>query len=257
MIRIFLLTAVTVLTAAPLSDAAHGADVPDQAPQIIILKLDDVVAYNSPDDMPISPRWQRVTDFLKASGIKASYGIIGYSLEEDNQAYFDWIKDLHRSGQIEFWNHGYRKRAASDPSGEFEGTFAQQKAALERTQKLAKEKLGIELKAFGPHWSGTNEHTQRALAGIPAITMWFYGPRDAGKLVFPRYLTLEYPTHVPDFAKFKAAYERAGRDKPCLALQGHPHSWDEERWDAFIEIIDYLTSQGCVFMTPSEYKAQL
>jgi hypothetical protein len=42
-------------------------------------------------------------------------------LEEDNQAYFDWIKDLHKSGLIEFWNHGYSNRKATDKTGEFEG----------------------------------------------------------------------------------------------------------------------------------------
>ena len=192
---------------------------------------------------------------LQESDIKASYGIIGFSLEEDNKAYFDWIKDLHASGRIEFWNHGYRNRKGTDKTGEFEGSFEEQKASLERTQRLAKEKLGIELRAFGPHWSGTNAATARALEGIPEIKMWFYGPKDSSKFVFPRVLTLENPTHVPDFAKFKAAYERVGHDKKCLALQGHPNSWNDERWDNFVKIIDYLKSKGCVFMTPSEYMA--
>jgi peptidoglycan/xylan/chitin deacetylase (PgdA/CDA1 family) len=197
-----------------------------------------------------------VTDFLRESGIHGSFGIIGFSLEEDNQPYFDWIKKLHESGLIEFWNHGYRIRKATDKTGEFEGSFEEQKVALERTQRLAKEKLGIELKAFGPHWSGTNEDTARALDGIPEITMWFYGPTDSGKFVFPRFLTLENPTHVPDFAKFKEAYDRVGYDKDCLALQGHPNSWDDERWANFLKIIDFLKSKGCVFMTPSEYMAK-
>lgn len=29
-------------------------------------------------ELPVSPRWRRITDFLKAGGIKGSYGIIGY-----------------------------------------------------------------------------------------------------------------------------------------------------------------------------------
>ena len=249
----FLLPTVTaVLAMITLGHAANGGDVPDKASQVIILKLDDVIAYKSSSQLPVSPRWQRVTDFLKESDIKASFGVIGFSLEEDNPSYFDWIKTLHKSGLIEFWNHGYRNRRGWDKTGEFEGSFEDQKTALERTQMLAKEKLGIELKAFGPHWSGTNEHTARAVEGIPEIKMWFHGPKESTKFIF-EVLTLENPTHVPDFAKFKAAYDRVGHDKKCLALQGHPLSWDDERWANFVKIIDYLKSKGCVFMTPSEY----
>ncbi len=248
----FLLTAA-VLVVASFAHLAGGAEVPDKAPQIIILKLDDIVSYGSSDRSPVPPRWQRVTDFLKESDIKASYGIIGFSLEEDNRAYFQWIKTLDKSGLIEFWNHGHRNRNGTDKTGEFEGSFQQQKTALERTQKLAKDKLGIKLKVFGPHWSGTNADTTRALEGIPEIKMWFYGPKDSSKFVFERVLTLENPTHVADFAKFKATYDRVGHDRKYLALQGHPNSWDDERWDAFVKIIMYLKSKGCVFMTPSEF----
>jgi len=246
----FLLPATAV--AVTLALVGHVADA-DEASQVIILKLDDVVAQRSPNGSPVSPRWQRITDFFKESGIKASYGIIGYSLEEDNQAYFDWIKGLHQSGQVEFWNHGYRNRKATDTAGEFEGGFEEQRAALEKTQRLAKAKLGLELKAFGPHWSGTNAHTARALKGISEISMWFYGPADSGKFAFERVLTLENPTFVPDPVKFKTLYERVGRGKRCLALQGHPNAWDDKRWEGFVEIIAFLKSKGCVFMTPSEY----
>ena len=238
-----------VVLAAPETQARE--------PQKIILKLDDVVAHSSSKAAPVSPGWQRVTDFLKESKIKASYGVIGYSLEQDNTAYFDWIKTLHKSGLIEFWHHGYRQRKRTDPTGEFEESFDIQKAALERTQWLAKKKLGITFRTFGPHWSGTNAHTVRALEGLPEITMWFYGPKATTKFVFEGVLTLESPVHVPNFAWFKARYDRVAFEKPYLALQGHPNSWDEERWDNFVQIIDYLKSKGCVFVTPSEYKESL
>ena len=248
---LFVAVVFGVLSTCRSTDAE---DASSKQPQVVVLKLDDVVANPAEDGPPVPPRWQRVTDFLKESDLKASYGIIGFSLEEDNARYFEWIKSQHAGGMIEFWNHGYRNRKGSDPLGEFEGPYEEQKISLEKTQRLAKERLGIELKVFGPHWSGTNADTARALDEIPAITMWFYGPADSKKFIFPRFLTLENPTHVPDFAKFKAAYERVGHDKPCLALQGHPNSWDEGRWDNFVQIIRFLQSQGCVFMTPTEYK---
>jgi peptidoglycan/xylan/chitin deacetylase (PgdA/CDA1 family) len=118
--------------------------------------------------------------------------------------------------------------------------------------------LGIELKVFGPHWSGTNEATAKALEEIPGITMWFYGDsKNSSKFMFKRVLTLENPTHVPDFEKFKQRYEQVAQNEKCLALQGHPNSWDDKRWENFVQIIEYLKNQGCVFMTPSEYLASL
>jgi len=247
--------AAALLLFPAIESKADDGGTPGKSPQVIILKLDDVTTNGAHGDSPVSPRWQRVTDFLDASGLKGSYGIIGYSLEQDNEAYFDWIRNLNKRGFIEFWNHGYRDRKAEDKTGEFEGSYAEQKAALEQTQKLAREKLRIDLKAFGPHWSGTNENTVKALTELPEITSWFYGPADARQFVFERVLTLESPTFVPDFEKFKSRYEQVAQDKKCLALQGHPNAWDDARWEGFAKIVNYLRSRGCVFITPSQYLA--
>ena len=238
---------------ATLGGAALGDETSAKPRQVIILKLDDVMAYGARGRSPVSPRWQRVADFIEKSNLKASFGIIGFSLEQDNQAYFDWIKNLDKKGIVEFWNHGYRNRKAEDKTGEFEGSLEEQKAALARTQRLAREKLGIELRAFGAHWSGTNEETAKALESFPEIKICFYDPKGAEQFVFEAVLMLENPTFVPDFEKFKTRYERFAKDKKCLALQGHPDMWDEERWQGFVKIVEYLKAKGCVFMTPSQY----
>jgi endoglucanase len=224
-----------------------------KAAQVIILKLDDVATHGASDGLPVSARWQRTADFIEKNNLKASFGIIGASLEQDNPAYLHWIKDLQRRANIEFWNHGYKDRKAEDKTGEFEGSLEEQAAALRKTQTLAREKLGIELKVFGPHWSGTNQDTEKALAAIPEIKAWFYGPQGSQKFVFEEVLTLENPIFVPDPDKFKEIYESRAQDKPCLALQGHANQWDDQRWQGFVKIIEYLKSRGCVFMTPSAY----
>lgn len=249
---IFSQLACAALGAAPTA----GAEPSARPPQAIILKLDDVTPQGARDGSPVSPRWQRLVDFIEEQEIKASLGIIGFALEDDNAAFFDWIKQWHRKGRIEFWNHGYRNRRAEDKTGEFEGAFDEQKAAIERTQRLAKEKLGIELKVFGAHWSGTNQATADALDATPEITMVFYEPRQAKKFVFERVLTLENPTFVPDFDKFKQLYESRAADKPVLALQGHPNAWDEQRWQGFVKIIEFLKGRGCRFVHATEYRAE-
>ena len=224
-------------------------------PQIILLKLDDVVARHT-GSSPVSARWQRVHDYLRTNSIKGSFGIITESLEKDDAAYFQWIKDTRQAGLIEFWLHGYHMRKAGDP-GEFEhGTAEEQRALLAKGEKLAKEKLGFTLSAFGPHWSGTTAATDEALEAVPEVKIWLYGPAKPKfftRLSIERVMGLENPTFVPDPAKFKALYEKAGAKRDVLVLQGHPDQWDDKRWAGFVAIIDFLKSKNVVFMTPSEY----
>lgn len=248
--------------ALPLILALVGvsaATAVEKAP-VVILKLDDITQAGVTDDRPIHPKWARVTDFLRERKIKASYGIIGAALEQPRPNFVAWITDLHASGQVEFWNHGYHERSSKDPAGEFEsGPMEQDLAALTKTQTLAREHLGIELKAFGPHWSGTTDQTFQALEKIPELSMvFFYKPKTATstKFIFDRTIDLEQPTHVPNPEAMIRRYQAWTKPLPYLALQGHPVSWDDARFAGFVKAIDFLTEQGCVFMTPSEYLAQ-
>ncbi|MDB6139682.1 MAG: polysaccharide deacetylase [Verrucomicrobiaceae bacterium] len=220
-----------------------------------MLKLDDVVQVRL-GGTPVSSRWMRVLDFLTSHHIKGSFGVICESLEKDNPGYFKWLKDLQSGGQIELWMHGYHLKKASEP-GEFEqGTFEEQKAILEKAERLAKEKLGFALPAFGPHWTGTTEATDQALEAVPEIKIWLYGPKKPkyfNRLSIERVMALENPTFVPDSAKFQQAYDKSAAGLEVLLLQGHPDQWTDERWAGFLKIIDFLQSKNVIFMTPSEY----
>jgi peptidoglycan/xylan/chitin deacetylase (PgdA/CDA1 family) len=231
--------------------AAQAEDAP--AKPVIILKLDDITRNGASGQNPISPRWQRCVDFLEKEQVKASLGIIGNSLEGDAPAYFKWIKDLAVKGAFEFWNHCYE-----DGADKFKGTpMEDQKAALEKTQNLAKEKLGLTLRAFGVHWSATDVATEAALAAIPDIKIVFFSPENPkGKQVcLKRTINLEQPTFVPNFEKVKDAFEKWGNKLPYIALQGHPNQWDDKRLEDFTKVVKYLKEQGCQFMTASEYVA--
>jgi peptidoglycan/xylan/chitin deacetylase (PgdA/CDA1 family) len=236
--------------------AADGAVNP--AAPVVILKLDDVVQFPGHGG-PVSPRWKRVADFVEKNHLKAGFGIICSSLERDNPAYFDWIKEHQKKGSIEFWLHGYHNRTASETVGEFDrGTKEEQQAILEKSERLAKEKLGFPLAAFGPHWSGTTEQTDAALEAVPEIKIWLYGPKSPKfykRLSLERVMALENPTFVPDFEKFKASYEKVGCRQKVLVLQGHANIWDDARWAGFVKIVELLQSKGCRFTTPSEYLA--
>ena len=242
-----------------LSPSARMAAADGSAPakpQVILLKLDDLTARGASGGKAVSPRWQRVADFIETNHLKAAFGIIGSSLETNHPAYFQWIKDWAHKGIIEFWNHGYLDRTSTNQPGEFEqGSAVEQRAALEKTQRLAREKLGLTLRAFGEHYSRVTQETEKALNDIPDIQIWLYGPRNSQfykKLSLVRIMSLENPTFLPDFEKFKSIYERVGVAQPMLVLQGHPNHWTDERWAGFVKIIGFLQSKGCLFIKPSE-----
>lgn len=222
--------------------------------KVVLLKLDDVHYGENGEVVP--PRWQRVADYIEEKGLKAGFGIIGYSLAEDNPGYFKWIKDVAERGNIEFWNHGYWNRMEADTTGEFERGYDEQFRALFLTDSLAKANLGLDLQVWGPHWSSTNEDTDRALSNMPNIRMTLGSPKNTKHykgFVFPSNLQMEYPVHNPDFDSFVEAYTGEWKELEYFYLQGHPNSWDDTRWDHFVRIIEYLESENVLFVTPTEF----
>lgn len=257
---IFLLLSLEILLGKnnPLASNQQSMILEAKQPQLhqkklVILKLDDLVAGT--DNHPVSYHWQKVTDYLRQKHIKAAFGIIGYSLTKDNSAYFKWIRNVTKSGYVEFWNHGFRNRTNADSLGEFEVGYLEQLRALRMTDSLAKVKVGINIIAWGPHWSSTNENTDQALLQTPQIRVTFgYPPKVVHYtgIVLPRKMDMEYPTHNPNFEAFLKAYSKKQNDLDYFFLQGHPDSWDSVRWDNFIRIIEFLQSEKVHFVTPSE-----
>ena len=235
--------------------AAQEAAPPDKR-LMVILKLDDVTTNGASGKRAIAPRWQKVAEFVEREGIKANFGIIGWSLEEDKPAYHDWIKTWHGKGVIEFWNHGYKNRKTSSEPDEFAGSLDEQAAALRATQRLAKERLGLTLTAFGPHWSGTNAQTPQALAQVPEIKVWFGSSSDQPGPGLKVLITdrLERPTFIPNYDHVVRIHDRIAKGgRGYMVLQGHPNKWDDARWDDFTKIIAFLKEKECRFVTISEF----
>ncbi len=233
---------------------------------VIILKMDDLSSKGLKGKTEVRRPWNILNDFLSSKGIRYGIGVHGETFTVDHQPTIDWIKRLHDSGNVEFWCHGFHASREKQPDGsrspaEFEGSYEEQKAILRKCEDLAQEKLGFPLRVFGPHWSGVNAGTAKALSEIPEIKVWFFGPADlaaaSGKYVYDSSINLENPTFVPDPVKFKAVWEKRGKNRKVIALQGHPMQWgwkeDSPRWKGFREIIEFLISEGCTFDTPSGY----
>lgn len=256
--------------------SATAATVPElparKAPPVIILKLDDLRQI----DGKVHASWIKVADYLKPRGIKWSIGVIAQTLGEATPAYAQWIKDRQASGEIEFWFHGFDHASWKDESGktlsEFGGRgFDEQWSRFERSQKLAKEKLGFAFATFGPGGGGAlhqDADTAAVMAKDPAMKVWLYpSPIDAtgrklaaeGKVtILDRVwaVNLEAAVGNPSYARFVEGYAK-NPDREYFVLQGHPTHWAGARFDEFAKIIDFLVEQKAVFMTPSGYAASL
>ena len=225
-------------------------------PQTVILKADDI-KYDA--EHILSPRWQTFINYIVDQNINAGLGLIGNSLEEDHPAYFNRIKALHNSPHFEIWHHGYDHvlrgtNEQGETYHEFSNTpFEHQLNHLQKTQTLAKEKMGITFRTFGAPGNQIDATTTDALAQIPDLKVWFYGHTESTLFNLGRTMNLEYPTHNPDFQSFKENYKS---DFPCLVLQGHPNSWDEQRFDQFDQIIQFLLKQNTTFVLPYDYYLQ-
>ncbi|TXF91772.1 DUF2334 domain-containing protein [Neolewinella aurantiaca] len=234
----------------------QGQDSPQ-----VILKLDDLKNESG----LVHPGWQQVMDFLNEEGVTGAIGLIGNSLEKGDQEYINWIKSRHAEGH-EIWHHGYchcRPTVAGKEVREFRGTsYAYQLDNLQKTQQLAREKLGLTLLSFGAPYNNTDSSTIRALAELGDITTWMYKETSAPteKHVFKRIhaVNIEYPVHIPRVDKLRAGFKE-NRTEPLLIIQGHPRSWVDspKRFRRFKRIVRYLKKQGVRFTTPSAYYAHI
>ena len=251
---------ISFLALLPL--AAHAADAPTPAggtpvagthavkadmPEIL-LKFDDVVK--------VTPKWQRTAEFIKAEGLKVNFGIINSPLEQEDKEFIKWVKDWEATGVVQFWCHGY-----DTGKGGFEGSgYDVQLKSLQRSQELAKLRFGHEYDAFGPHWSGTDADTFKALDQIPGIkVVWGYGPKPPAtttKLIIERKLELEERVGHPNAAMFQKNFEARGRKLPYISLQGHVEQWDDKGWADVQTVVHYLKDQGCRFITVDEWLAE-
>ena len=229
---------------------------------IVLLKLDDVTGDTSSKQINgISPKWQRVTDFLESNKIPASYGVIGESLEKQNPAFFSWLKKRVEIGDIELWNHGYintfTQNTDTGELGEFNGRSAEKQAqSLSQTQLMGKQRIGITFHGFGPHNSAVDQNTYPQLDAVPEIQyVWFYKPTDIGihsQFVFQRVANLENPIFHPNFESFLKDYNKRPQSLGYIAIQGHPNMWDNQAYSNFLQIVQFLQEQGASFCKPSD-----
>lgn len=259
------------LAAAP---SPVPVDLPQrEKPPLIVLKTDDLRPING----NVHPLWQKLVDTLAAKRIKGSIGMNMDKTAEATPAYVEWVKDLHASGAVEFWFHGW-DHAMHEVDGvkynEFnKRSYEEQKKRFDDSQKLARDTFGFPFVTFGTPGGAPNglfdENTIRVMADEPDMKVWLYPqPLDKkgqelsaqGKVaILDRVwaVNLESKVGQPDFQKFMQGYA-ANPDREYFVLQGHPMSWgNAERFAEFEKIIDFLVAQKAEFVTPTELAEKL
>ncbi|MFT5124984.1 MAG: peptidoglycan/xylan/chitin deacetylase (PgdA/CDA1 family) [Candidatus Omnitrophota bacterium] len=224
--------------------------------KIAIIKADDV--WNR------TPKWDRFFEISQEKGVKVSAGVICNSLAGNNQSYEDWLRELHDSGWVEFWNHGWdHKRWTTDEDvkfSEFGGTgYAHQKKHFDDAQAIMKHVFGKAPIAFGSPYNACDADTLKVMNEDPDLRLFFcYGRVGLKDKVLARmHLRGENDgTGEPNFKKFKAAY-RQENERSFSALQFHPNSFSDEHFVEYAKILDFLIARGWTFMQPAEYVATM
>ena len=240
-----------------LTSAALAME-PAPASRIAIIKADDLRG--------LSDKWDRFIALARQKQVKVSVGVIGNSLERDAEgAYARWLVNLGQAGDVEFWHHGW-DHAKNDVNGvtvyEFNRSgLSHQREHLQKTLTLFREKTGITLTTFGSPNNAMDADTAEALNGQAALTGVFCYANESvctpllrGKVLMPMALRGEADgTGKPDFKKFKEAYAQRPPGLAFAALQFHPPYFSDQAFVEFAAIVDFLKTEGWVFMLPSEY----
>ena len=261
-------SATPPVSVTPVASSSVLSATKRDNPAMIVLKLDDL----KPDSSGNPPEaWNRVLSLFKARKIKGGFGLICDSLQSNPSAFIQWLKDVQASGAVEIWFHGLNHDVHTENGqefAEFSGRpYDEQKRRFEESIRLVREKTGIELQAFGPPGGGKGEsfdaETVRVMADVPEMKVWLYPqPLDdigrqletGGRITILDRVwqaNIEQPLFKPNAEKLVEGYQK-NPARRYFVLQGHPAHWNEEGFAQFEKILDFLTAQGAVFVTPSE-----
>ncbi len=218
--------------------------------QIIMLKGDEF------DSDKWYWQWDPFLNFIKLEKIPVNIGIVGKSLDAPNIMYINYLKDLLKTGLVEFWNHGYNhvlmaERDDGSVYCEFKNTSVEyQIEHMRRTNTLIKEWLGIDVIAFGAPGNKIDENTIIAVDSIEQFKIWLYGFQQSKKIVLKRTANIEFPVFYPDFDKFLEEYSE---NYDYIVYQIHPMKYDEKRMEVIKKILLYLKNKEVTFLKLSDY----
>jgi peptidoglycan/xylan/chitin deacetylase (PgdA/CDA1 family) len=209
------------------------------------------------DDFAKTPAYLEYIELIEKKGIVSGLGLIGKFFKKPDPELVSLIKRLHKSGNFEFWNHGYDHDWGGNKDGtaEFKGkSIPYQVQQLQKAQQIVKQKTGIVMTSFGAPGNGIDGNTAIALKKVPEIKTWMFNkkirpPENViGLSVRTNIEWKEGKRKMPDVERFKKYYDV---NAPYVLLQVHPKGYTKKSFEQLEKTIDFLISKKVRFILPN------
>ncbi len=213
---------------------------------IVLLKWDDLSGKVASHE--------KAAELATKEGVKVNFGVFGKSLENPSPEYIAWLKELRKTGNFEFWNHGFHGFGNVDRETKKEI----KPEDIARGQELSKKHLGEAFVAYGTHAVQMDDLRWKSLAELPEIKAVFSGKPPAdwqGKTFFiSARVGFEDATLKPSKQRLVDSFEKVRKTSDYVYIQGHPNAWKtDEDWAEVKAALVYLKEQNVRFMTVSEF----
>lgn len=214
---------------------------------IVLLKWDDLSGK--------AASHVRAAELATQQGVKVNFGVFGKSLENPSPEYVDWLKELHKTGNFEFWNHGFHGFGNVDIKTKTE----KKPEDIARGQELSKKHLGEAFVAYGSHAVQMDDLRWKAVADNPTLKAVFVTtptPADwqGNAFLIRSRVAFEDASLKPSTKRLIESFQKVSKTSDYVSIQGHPNAWKtQEDWDEVKAALVYLKEQNVRFMTVSEF----
>ena len=231
---------------------------------VIIIKADDL------GDM--TPKWEQFISKSMENNVPVSIGIISKNMT--SAATKSKAKELAQShnnvGQlsIQFWNHGYDHLRTNNVEEFKTPDLVYQSEHIKLSQDFFKDTLDINCDTFSTPFNESSDITFEALKSFPEIKVWMcyqlHEKQFHTSWVNPNWniigvgqnqilldIKCESVLHVPS-KSVKMILEK-NKHLPYLIIQIHPNTWNDQEFQDYQALLDYLKEKKMIFMTPQEY----
>ena len=231
--------------------------IPDYKPTqkegpVIILKCDDFKA----NDIDTINAFEAFYNMVQEEGVAASFGIMGYSTataSAANKAIFWENAKKYVDNGIEIWSHGWRHKKSDTGVAEYDGyyTLEENREGFGKVLDMVKENTGYEITTFGAPFNRMNqENADMIEETYPQIKTIFFSEEEYDNVTT---LNASLPeSALVSLESFKTTFSTREKSN-YYVMQIHPANYDETKLGEVRKVIKYLKSEGCKFMTPSQY----
>ena len=222
-----------------------------RAENMVIWKLDDVRAG---EKLRLPKGFKRVAEWAETNKTFVNFGVICDSLTNPNAEDVAWIKKnaVENGGHVEFGLHGWDHKKSGDKASEFLGPdLATQTKHFKDACEIFKKTTGLTFHAFGAPYNQSDDNTLLAMDTRPELKIFMFGPKtDTKRRVIARSINMEVATGKVSYDAFTKAYKDK-KPTGLLLLQGHCGQWDDNSFNDFVKVADFLSKEGWVTKTVS------